>query len=313
MRRFYPFIFSAGLLLPSCSIPDQIDSLTREQRTLKTQNTASQGELDSIRASLADTRANVDQLRRDVRALQEKVEEVRYQFDRRIGQVGQSSRDGDLRVKDLEARVAKLSDELKAQASQLKARDDEMRKRDDEMRKMREAMQSMAADTASVRAANETRERAAAEAASAKRDYDDAMRIVERKDYRAAILRLKEFLNKYPDHALAEDAQYWLGESFYNVKEYDQAILEFDGVRRRFPKGDKVPGALLKQGLAFAELNDRLDARLILQELVERFPDSEEAARAKQRLKSLDSPGARSEPPAGRDAPGSRTPPPARR
>src|SRR5689334_24877269 len=154
MRRFYPFIFSAGLLLPGCSIPDQIDTLTREQRTLKTQNTASQSELDAIRATLADTRANVEQLRRETRALQEKVEEVRYQFDRRIGQVGQSSRDGDLRVKDLEARVAKLNDDLKAQASQLKARDDEIRK-------LHEAMQGMAAYSASVRVVYEARERCA--------------------------------------------------------------------------------------------------------------------------------------------------------
>jgi tol-pal system protein YbgF len=303
MRRFYPLIFSVGILLPGCYIPDQLNSLEREQRSLKTQNTASQSELDAIRASLADTRANVDQLRREMRALQEKVEEVRYQFDRRIGQVGQSGRDGDLRIKDLEARVAKLSDDLKTQTSELKARDDEMRK-------MREAMQGVAADTASVRAANEARERAAAQTASAKRDYEDAIRLVERKDYRAAIPRLKEFLNKYPDNAAVEDAQYWLGESFYGVKEYDQAILEFDGVRRRFPKGEKVPAALLKQGLAFAELNDKLDARLILQELVERFPDSEEAARAKQRLKTLDaSPQPGRSAPAGRDTPGSRTAP----
>jgi tol-pal system protein YbgF len=306
MRRLYPFIFAAALLLPACSIPEQLSSLDREQRTLKAQNTASRSDLDSIRSSLADTQANVDQLRREVRALQEKVEEVRYQFDRRIGQVGQSSHDGDQRVKDLEARVAKLSDELKAHASELKARDDEMRK-------MRESMQGMAADTASVRAANEARERAANEAASAKRDYEEALRLVERKDYRAAIPRLKEVLRKYPDNAIGEDAQYWLGESFYGVKEYDQAILEFDGVRRRFPKGEKVPAALLKQGLSFAELNDRLDARLILQELVDRFPDSEEAAKAKQRLKTLESSPARPEPPAGRDAPGTRTAPPARR
>jgi len=306
MRRLYSFILSAGLLLPGCYIPHQIDTLEREQRTLKTQSSASQGELDAIRASLADTRANVDQLRRETRALQEKVEEVRYQFDRRIGQVGQSSRDGDLRVKDLEARLAKLSEEVKAHASELKARDDELRK-------MREAMQGMAADTASVRAANEARERSAAEAGAAKRDYDDAMRLVERKDYRAAIPRFREFLKKYPDNPLAEDAQYWLGESFYGVKEYDQAILEFDGVRRRFPRGEKVPASLLKQGLAFAELNDRLDARLILQELVDRFPESEEAAKAKQRLKSLESPGARTAPATGRDAPGGRTAPPAGR
>ena len=71
--------------------------------------------------------------------------------------------------------------------------------------------------------------------------------------------------------------------------------------------------AVLKQGFAFAELHDRLDARLILQELVDRFPDTEEAAKAKQRLKSLESPGALTAPATGRDAPGGRTAPPAGR
>ncbi|MGH7768458.1 MAG: tol-pal system protein YbgF, partial [Candidatus Binatia bacterium] len=124
---------------------------------------------------------------------------------------------------------------------------------------------------------------------AAKKDYDDAWRLVERKDYRAAIPRLREFLKKYSNSGLADNAQYWLGECYYGLKEYDQAILEFDAVRRKYPKGDKVPAALLKQGFAFAELGDKVDARLILQELVDRFPQSEEAGRAKQRLKTLGS------------------------
>jgi TolA-binding protein len=71
------------------------------------------------------------------------------------------------------------------------------------------------------------------------------------------------------------------------LKEFDQAILEFDAVRRKYPNGDKVPAALLKQGFAFAELGDRVDARLILQELIERYPLSAEATKAKERLKTL--------------------------
>lgn len=286
MKRFHLLIFLVAVSLSACYIPEQIDTLEREQKTLRSQSSASRSELDSIRSSLADMHANLDQLHREMKALQEKIEEVRYQFDRRIGQVSQSSRDGDQRLKDLEARVAKLSDELKTQTGELKNRDEELRKMRDQ--------------EASTRTANEAKEKASVESAASKKDYDDAMRLVERKDYRAAMPRLREFLKKYPDSSLADNAQYWLGECYYAVKEYDQAILEFDGVRRRFPKGEKVPAALLKQGFAFAELGDKLDARLILQELVERFPESEEAGRAKQRLKSLDSPPTRAAPPAGR-------------
>ena len=274
------------MLLPACYIPQQIDTLEREQRTLRTQSSASRSELDAIRSTLADTQANLDQLHREMKALLERVEEVRYQFDRRIGQVGQSSRDGDQRLKDMEERLAKLSEEVKAQTAELKSRDEELRR--------------LKEQEGATRSANEAREKATAENAAVKKEYDEAMRLVERKDYRAAIPRLKEFLKKYPDSNFGDNAQYWLGESYYAIKEYDQAILEFDGVRRRSPKGDKAPAALLKQGFAFAELGDKLDARLILQELVERFPDSEEAAKAKQRLKSLDSPAPRTAPPAGR-------------
>ncbi|MGH7834276.1 MAG: tol-pal system protein YbgF, partial [Candidatus Binatia bacterium] len=96
-----------------------------------------------------------------------------------------------------------------------------------------------------------------------------------------------EFLKNNPNSELADNAQYWIGECHYALKEFDQAILEFDAVRRKYPNGDKVPAALLKQGFAFAELGDRVDARLILQEVIERYPLSAEATKAKERLKTL--------------------------
>ncbi len=261
------FLGLAAVALSACVTPQQIDVIEREQRTLRNQTSTSRGDLDSIRSSLADTKANLDQMHREIKALGEKVEEVRFQLDR---QIGRSTKEGDQRIKDLEAKVGKVGEELKAQAGLLKARDDEIRT-------LREAMQAKAA------------EKAAGESEAAKKEYDDTWRLVERKDFRAAIPRFREFLKKYPNSDFADNAQYWLGECYYALKEYDQAILEFDAVRRKYPKGDKVPAALLKQGFAFAELGDKVDARLILQELADRYPQSEEAAKAKQKLKTLGS------------------------
>ncbi|MEK7342047.1 MAG: tol-pal system protein YbgF, partial [Candidatus Binatota bacterium] len=116
-----------------------------------------------------------------------------------------------------------------------------------------------------------------------------AWKLLERKDYRVAIARFKEFIKKHPQSEYADNAQYWIGESHYALREFDQAILEFDAVRRKYPKGDKVPAALLKQGFAFAELGDKVDARLILRELTDKYPQSPEAAKAKQKLKALES------------------------
>ena len=273
------FLGLAAVAVSACVTPQQIDVIEREQRTLRTQTSSSRGDLDAIRSSLADTKANLDQMHREIKALNEKVEEVRFQLDR---QIGRSTKEGDQRIKDLEAKVGKVGEDLKAQAGLLK-------QRDDEIRVLREAMQARTAESAPAGAQVESREKAAPESEAAKKDYDEAWRLVERKDFRAAIPRFREFLKKYPNSDFADNAQYWLGECYYGLKEYDQAILEFDAVRRKYPKGDKVPAALLKQGFAFAELGDKVDARLILQELADRYPQSEEAAKAKQKLKTLGS------------------------
>jgi len=129
----------------------------------------------------------------------------------------------------------------------------------------------------------------AGETEAVKRDYEIAWSALDKKDYRLAIQRFRDFLKRYPKSNLADNAQYWIGESHYALREFDQAILEFDAVRRKYPQGEKVPAALLKQGYSFAELGEKVNARLILQEVIEKYPQSSEAMKAKQKLKTLES------------------------
>lgn len=260
----------------ACAQPQQIELLEREQRRIRSDHASVHNEVESMRSSLADTRANMQQLQREFSALKERIEETRYQVGR---QIGQSSRDGDQRVKDLEARVAKLTEGFKAQEGQLKAREDELR----------ELQKSLRQQPVAGGVPTESTEISAAENDTVRRDYEIAWRALEKKDYRVAISRFKEFLQKHPKSTLANNAQYWIGESHYALREFDQAILEFDAVRSRYPQANKVPAALLKQGFAFAELGEKVNARLILQEVVEKYAQSPEAVQAKQKLRSLES------------------------
>jgi tol-pal system protein YbgF len=86
---------------------------------------------------------------------------------------------------------------------------------------------------------------------------------------------------------MADGAQFWLGEIYYHEKWYEKAILEYQKVIEGYPKGKKTPSALLKQGLAFLNLGDNANAGLILKELIRKFPDSNEANVAKNKLKTL--------------------------
>ena len=277
MRIRSMLVFAAVVAGASaCAQPQQIELLEREQRRMRNDNANIHHEVESMRSSLADTRANMQQLQREFSALKERIEETRYQVGR---QIGQSSRDGDQRVKDLEARVARLTEGFKAQEGQLKAREDELRELQKTFQQQPVPV-SVPADQAEI---------SAAESDAIRRDYESAWRVLEKKDYRLAISRFRDFLQKHPKSRLASNAQYWIGESHYTLREFDQAILEFDAVRSRYPQAEKVAAALLKQGLAFAELGEKVNARLILQEVVEKYAQSPEAAQAKQKLRSLES------------------------
>jgi tol-pal system protein YbgF len=125
--------------------------------------------------------------------------------------------------------------------------------------------------------------------ASAPAEYRDGIELLRRGDNTGAIQKLREFLRKSPKSDLADDAQYWIGEAYYANRDYNRAILEFNEVLLRYPKGDKVPAALLRQAGAFAELGDKVDARLVLQKLVSEHGDSPEAERGRQKLAELSS------------------------
>lgn len=269
----------------ACVAPQQVELIEREQQRLRGQNTTvladlggMRSDIETIRVSLADTRANVQQLQRELGALKESIDEARYQMGQKIGQ---SSREGDQRVKDLEARVSELSETIRAQEAAARSREDEVR----ELREVLQASRKAALESP----AEQMSDALTGESDSIRRDYGSAWRVMEIKDFPAAIARFTEFLKKHPKSSLAANAQYWIGECYYALRKFDQAIIEFDVVRRKYPEADKVPAALLKQGFAFAELGEKLNARLVLQEVVEKFPESAEAGKAKLRLKALES------------------------
>jgi tol-pal system protein YbgF len=86
---------------------------------------------------------------------------------------------------------------------------------------------------------------------------------------------------------LADDAQYWIGESYYHVQDFNRAIIELNEVLLKHAKGDRVPTALLALATAFADSGDKIDARLLLQKLVSDHPQSEETSIGRKKLEEL--------------------------
>lgn len=105
--------------------------------------------------------------------------------------------------------------------------------------------------------------------------------------YKLAGEAFREFLRHYPNTEVSDNAQYWIGESLYAQGDFAASIIEFRAVVDNYPKGDKVPAALLKIGIANARLNNSADAKKSFEQVIRKYPRSPEAALAKERLAQL--------------------------
>lgn len=105
--------------------------------------------------------------------------------------------------------------------------------------------------------------------------------------YELAIQGFQGFLQQYPNSILVPHAVYWLGESYYQTKQFPQAIEQYDRLIAQFPKNEKLAGALLKEGFAYAAVGDKTKARAALKRVVEDFPRASEANLAKEKLAEL--------------------------
>ena len=118
--------------------------------------------------------------------------------------------------------------------------------------------------------------------------YRRAKELFDQGEYENARELFRSFVNQFPKSKLADNGQFWIGEIYYREKWYEKAILEYQKVIENYPNGNKTASALLKQGFAFLNLNDKANARLILKELIRKFPDSNEAGVAKNKLAALE-------------------------
>jgi len=128
----------------------------------------------------------------------------------------------------------------------------------------------------------------AAAPAPVKSLYDQGMTLVRSEQHPEEGRKvLTEFLDVDPQSALVPNALYWIGESYFQEKNYAQAIMTFKDVTRRFPKHHKAAASLLKIGMSYVMMGEKDNATLYLRALLREFPKSEPAPAARRKLAEL--------------------------
>ena len=140
-----------------------------------------------------------------------------------------------------------------------------------------------------------------------KKNYTEGMRLYQAKKYGEARQQLYQYLKNQPKGPKAQEARYYLADSFYLEGKYQEAGVEFNKLRLQFPKSILAPAGLLRQALCYKNQQQMGTYRSTLQKLVKAYPNSPEAKEAQKMLKesSKEPPGkcpAPAEHPRGRRA-----------
>jgi tol-pal system protein YbgF len=206
----------------------------------------------AVRRLSADIQATIDSTKTDMQAMSGKLDDMSLSLKKPTEDLVRYREDADKRIIALEDRIIKLQSTL-----------DEFTKKVGELAQAKETPSTPDAI------------------------YMKGLDTFKAGDMPTARGVFAKFLEQYPQHDLAANAHYWIGETHYSEKSYEPAILEFQEVIKNFPTKDKVPAAMLKQAMAFNAINDTKSAKYVLKKLGETFPKSDEAMKAKELLKEI--------------------------
>ncbi len=117
--------------------------------------------------------------------------------------------------------------------------------------------------------------------------YDAASNLFRRNDFPSAIDAFRAFLKDHPSSQLAPNAEYWIGISYANVRDYRKALAAQQSLIATYPRSAKVPDALLAIAAIQLEQGDAGSARNTLEDIVARYPGTEAAGKARTRLAAL--------------------------
>ena len=246
---------------------------------------------------------DVAQLRQDLNALTLSVHRGRGDTEAVLGQLDRRTREANSESSRQIAALSTRVDTLSAEMTRVSGRLDELSQR---IEALRRELASRPAPPPSSGGATPAAPGAPGAPRSSggptpEQAYQAAYLDFSKGNYPLAVAGFREFVRRYPDAALADQAQYWVGESLFSqaraslaagqsdkaTRELEQAVQEFRRVSLNYPRGDKVPTALYKEALALLELKQTRLAQTRLQYLLDNFPQSEEAPLAKERLTNL--------------------------
>lgn len=221
-----------------------------------------------IRSKSAGQNATIDQLQEEISILKGKLEETDYLLKQKINTFAELSEKREIKLEGIDKLTSLNKDRIERLEQYLN-------------------FDSTSAIQKGKPVSTKTSGKQAKQKLTEDDVYKSAKQAYDKGDFNSAREGFQKLLKEFPKSENADNAQFWIGEIYYREKWYEKAILEYQTVIEKYPKGNKVTASLLKQGFAFFNLGDTSNARLILSELIKKYPKSNEAKIAERKLKGI--------------------------
>lgn len=267
--------------LPARGASKEIIQLQRDVTLLQQQVRELQQSLDSNNAVLKtlveQTLDAVNRMKTTVSTMEQAVQEAQAATNTRVDSMGtqvQSLRDA---VDELRARLGQISQQVAETRSVLESVDARLAPLGSG-----EVAQTPEGEGAPLPVTSTRQAPPSADVL-----YSTALRDFIGGKYDLARQEFSDYLKHYARTQLAGNAQFYIGETYYQQGEHRKAIAEYDKVLNDFPNSYKIAAAHLKKSYSLLELGEREDGVRLLRALIEKFPNSEEAQLARRRLERL--------------------------
>jgi tol-pal system protein YbgF len=241
------------------------------------------------------------QLQTQVQALQDQMTHMQQSFDERMGvmknlveQSSDSMNKVAASVTELQGTLQKQQtdtgahvDQLSGQIQALNDTLDELKARLAKVSKQLEDMQAAQQNVAAQQSQQTQQQQQQAQAPPPDVLYNNALRDYNAAKNDLAAQEFADYVKYYPNTDLAGNAYFYLADLEFRQGNYQQAVKDYDQVLQNFPTGNKAPAAQLKKGFALLELGQKDGGIAELRRLIQRYPRSNEALQARDRLRKL--------------------------
>ena len=241
------------------------------------------------------------QLQTQVQQLQEQMTAMQRSFDERMGVMKNLVEQDTDAVNKVAAALTNLQatlqkqqgdssshvDQLSGQIQSLNDSLDELKARLAKVSKQLEDMQASQQSQAAQTAQQQAQQQAQAQAPPPDVLYNNALRDYNGAKNDLATQEFSDYIKFYPNTDLAGNCYFYLGEIQFRQANYQQAAQSYDQVLQNFPTGTKAASAQLKKGFSLIELGKQEDGVVELRRVIQRYPKSNEALQARERLRKL--------------------------